>query len=313
MTLVDVAKPLGVFVLVVVVIVGGTAVVSLATGAGSSAPDSRTVQGQSPGQFAPDRVNPDVDPETGNLTVSADEGTKRVLVDTRHSNQFDRHELEPVVEALTAAGHDVDFQTATSTDQFGVSGYNATLQEYDALLVVFPTEAFTESERADIENFTENDGRVVVLGEPTQTRVGGGRGVSSERVSFGANEMTWDYGVRVGADALYNVDDDGNDNNFRSVDAEPATDDELTAGVEEITLDYAGYAVVNDSTDADVLYTAADGTRTLNSRRGGTFPVVVRNENVVFVADSDFVTAAEVYDADNEVFVSNLLEFLVSA
>ncbi|PSP75144.1 hypothetical protein BRC70_01860, partial [Halobacteriales archaeon QH_6_68_27] len=38
----------------------------------------------------------------------------------------------------------------------------------------------------------------------------------------------------------------------------------------------------------------------------------VRTDNMVFVADSDFVDQSEVYDADNEVFVSNMLNFLVS-
>lgn len=310
----ELLRPLGVFVLVVAVIVGGTAVAALATGSNPTpAPDSQQVQGQSPGQFQPDEVNPGVDPETGNLSVTAEAGNKDVLIDTQHANRFQRHELEPVVEALTAAGHDVDFTPSTREDSFGGSGdYNATLQAYDAVLVTFPTNDYTAAERTALREYTANDGRVVVLAEPTQLSVGSGLASSAERVTFGANDLTWEYGVRIGADALYNMDDDANDNNFRSVDAEPVADDELTAGVDEISFDYAGYALVNDSTDARVLYEAADGTRTLETRRGGTFPTVVRNENVVFVADSDFITTKELYDADNEVFVSNLLNFLVS-
>lgn len=311
----EVAKPLGVFVLVVVVVVAGTAVVSLAVESDSpSEPDSENVQGQSPAQFDPDRVNPDVDPETGDLTITDEEGHKRILVDNRHGNRLSRDEIGPVVEALTEAGHEVDFGASTGSSNFGTEDYNATLQQYDAVVVAFPTRSFTEGERLALQNFTENDGRVVVLAEPPQTVVSGaGFAATANRISFGADDMTWNYGVRAGVEALYNMDDDATDNNFRSINAEPADDDSnLTQGVEEISFDYAGYAVINDSTDAEVLFTASDGTRKLETRRAGTFPTVVRNDTMVFVTDSDFMTTSELYDADNEVFVSNLLNFLVS-
>lgn len=311
----EVAKPLGVFVLVVVVVVAGTAVVSLAVESDSpSEPDSENVQGQSPAQFDPDRVNPDVDPETGDLTITDEEGHKRILVDNRHGNRLSRDEIGPVVEALTEAGHEVDFGASTGSSNFGTEDYNATLQQYDAVVVAFPTRSFTEGERLALQNFTENDGRVVVLAEPPQTVVSGaGFAATANRISFGADDMTWNYGVRAGVEALYNMDDDATDNNFRSINAEPADDDSnLTQGVEEISFDYAGYAVINDSTDAEVLFTASDGTRKLETRRAGTFPTVVRNDTMVFVTDSDFMTTSELYDADNEVFVSNLMNFLVS-
>ena len=139
---VEIAKPLGVFALVIVVIVGGTAVASVALGPDTEPdPDSRNVQGQSPGQFQPDRVNPAVDPETGNLSVTDEAGHKRILIDSQHANRYERHDLEPVIEALSEAGHDVDYRPttdrdvdyrrATDTERFGRSGgrYNATLRK----------------------------------------------------------------------------------------------------------------------------------------------------------------------------------------
>jgi hypothetical protein len=310
----EVAKPLGVFILVIVVVVAGTAVVSLVVESDSpSEPDSESVQGQSPGQFEPDRVNPDVDPETGELTITDEEGHKRILVDNRHDNRLSRDEIGPVVEALTEAGHEVDFGGSTGSGNFGTDDYNTTLRKYDAVVVAFPTRSFTEGERLALRKFTENDGRVVVLAEPPQTVISGaGFAATANRLTFGADDTTWNYGVRTGVEALYNMDDDATDNNFRSIDAEPVADDNLTEGVEEISFDYAGYAVINDSTDAEVLFTASDGTRKLETRRTGPFPTVVRNDTMVFVADSDFITTSELYDADNEVFVSNLMNFLVS-
>jgi hypothetical protein len=308
----EIAKPLGVFALVIVVVLGGTAIVSLAAGSGSSSTaDGQNIDGQSPAQYQPDAVNAERDPETGNLSVSAPEGQKRILIDTAHSNRFSQDEIEPIIEALVEAGHEVDVGTGTSGG-FSTGGYNATLQQYDAVLVIAPEAGFAQGERIALQNYAAGDGRVVVLGEPTQPAVAEGSfGLTLATAQFGANEMAGDFGARMGAHLLYNLDDEHNDNNFMSINAEPTGDGMLTDGVETVTFDRSGYLVTTGD-DVETLYTAADGTRTLERDQTGEFPLVVRNESVVFVADSNFVQQSELYDADNEVFVSNLLEFMVS-
>ncbi|MEF8853131.1 MAG: DUF4350 domain-containing protein [Haloarculaceae archaeon] len=314
----DIAKPLGVFVAVIVVIVGGTAVAATAFGGGSpSVPDGQNVSGQSPGHYQPDAVNVEADPETGDIEVDAPEGEKKILIDTKHGTAVDGDSLEYVVEALTRAGHDVDIGAQTSSGSsdggFGsTSGYNATLQQYDAVLVINPTQGFTKAERAGLREYTEGDGRLVVLGEPTQLSGGGGLFSGPTTVSFGANDLTGQYGARMGAEGIYNMDDDRNDNWFKSVYAEPAGSGTLTEGVDAVTFENAGYLVTSEGSDAEVVYTAADGTKTLETRRNGSYATVVRNDNMVFVADTDFMNKNEVYDADNEVFISNLLAFMVS-
>jgi len=309
----ELAKPLGVFAVIIVVVLAGTAVLSLAGGGGSGAPDGQNIDGQSPPQFQPDEVNVDVDPENGNITVDADQGRKRVLIDTGHDNSFDRDELEPAVEALTAAGHEVDIGAGSGGSGFGSSDYNATLQEYDAVLTIFPRSGFSESERTALHKYTDGGGRLVVLGEPTQTAVeGGGLFASPTSVTVGATDLINSYGIALGSESLYSLDDETNENNFRSVYAEPVADDELTDGVERVTFHQSGYAVRQDGSDAQTLFTAIEGTRGVETRRTGTYRTVLRNDSMVYVADSDFITRSELYDADNEVFVSNLLDFLVS-
>jgi hypothetical protein len=314
MQLDEIAKPLGVFVVVILVALAGTAILSLVAG-GGSAPDGQNVQGQSPGQYQPDAVNEEPDPEEGNLSVGTPEGEKKILIDTGHSNRFEADELEPMVEALAEAGHEVDVGTGSQAGGggFGQTGYNETLQEYDALLVISPQAPFTEGERKAIDKYVGGGGRVVVLGEATQPSVSSGRfGLSLSQETFGANGMTENFGMRMGADVLYNLDDDATDNNFKQIYAETSSGGILTEEVDTINLDVSGYIVPVGDTDATVKYTAAEGTRALESDRTGEYPVVVRNEGVVFVADSEFVERSEVYDADNEVFVSNIMQFLVS-
>jgi hypothetical protein len=307
------ASPLrliAVFVVIVVVAVGGAAVVA-STGGGETTPDGANIDGQSPAQFQPDAVNHDDDPEEGEIEVDETDGRKRILVDISHSNQVSETELEPLVEAAYGAGHFVEFGA-----EDGRASYAETLSNYDGVLIVQPRGAFSESERNALQNYTDAGGRVVVLGEPTQIQAALGLFGVPSAASFGADNLTQAYGFQVGAEMLFNQGAEGNDNNFKSVNASPETNDELTDGVETVSFDRGGYVVVNqqheDADDIEVLYTAADGTKTLETRREGDYAMAVRNENLAFVADSSFIDQSEVYDADNEVFVGNLLTFLAS-
>ncbi|GGM41980.1 DUF4350 domain-containing protein [Haloarcula argentinensis] len=298
-----IVKPLAVFIVVLVVILGGTFLLAVASPGSSGPPDGQSIDGQSPSQYQPDAVNAPADPEEGEISVDADTSDKRILVDTSHGNQVSESELEPITEAVFEAGHTVEYGTS------GTASFADSLGQYDGVLIVQPLGSYSQAERDALQEYTEDGGRVVVLAEPTQTRLSTGFTQSTTTVSFGANNATERYGVRMGAEQLYNVDDEANDNNFKAIYASPSDDGELTDGVETITFDTAGYAVMNG--DAETKFTAAEGTRTLETRRTGTYATVVRNDNMVFVTDSTFISSSEIYDADNEVFVGNLLSFLL--
>ena len=298
-----IVKPLAVFIVVLVAILGGTFLLAVAGPGSSGPPDGESIDGQSPSQYQPEAVNAPVDPEDGEISVDTDGSDKRILVDTSHGNQVSESQLEPITEAVFEAGHTIEYGTS------GTGGFAESLGRYDGVLVVQPLGSFSPEEREALREYTEDGGRVVVLAEPTQSRLSTGFTQSTTTVSFGANNATEQYGVRMGAEQLYNVDDTANDNNFKAIYASPSGDGELTDGVETITFDTAGYAVVNG--DVETTFTAAEGTRTLETRRTGTYPTVVRNENMVFVTDASFISSSEAYDADNEVFIGNLLSFLL--
>lgn len=298
---------LGVFFLVVLVVLAGS------VGVATVAPDARgpfdgeSIDGQSPAQYQPDQLEGDVDPETGEVRVDTQTEDRRILVDTQHDNQFAERDIEPLAEAAFAAGHRITIQDDDADD------YDELLSEYDALLVVQPTDGFTPSQVRAVRNFTDAGGRVVVLAEPPTVSIGGGLIVTTiDTVSFGATNLTAQYGTLVGSEALYNLDDSRTDNNFKSIYASPTGDDSLTEGVETVSFDSSGYLVRQEGSDATTIATAAEGTRTTDTRRNGTYATAVRNGNLTVVADSSFIKRSELYDVDNEVFVGNLLEFLAT-
>lgn len=297
---------LATYIVVLAVLVGGVALLGVVIGGTAGTPDGIGIAGQSPAQFQPDRVNSEIDPERGKIVV--DGGNATLLVDTDHANQFERSELELAFEAVFRAGHEVRFSENAPSDQ----GYNETLAGTSGYLVVQPTEGFSDDERAVLRNYTAAGAHVVVLAEPTQSRVSSGLFGGATTVSFGANDFVGEHGIKMGAEALFNIDDSANDNNFKSIYSSPRGDDPLTDGAETVTFDAGGYVAVRRTSDAEVVYQSVPGTRTLDSRRAGQYPTVARTENLVFVADTTLLERSEVYDADNEAFVGNLLSFLAA-
>ena len=307
-------KPLAVFILVIVVILAGTAVIGLLSGT-SGTPDGQRIDGQSPSQFQPSNLNQGIDPESGSLSIESGTSTVggstsssggSILVDLRHSNTVTQAELEPIESAMFSAGHSFEYDT-------GQDPLDETLDGHDGYLIVQPTEGFSESEREAVTEFTASGGRVVILGEPTQPRVtsSGFFGTSTAIVSFGADKLLDEYGISIGPESLYNTADESNDNGFKSIYTSPVRGNQLTEGVETVSFDRGGYAVTREDSRATTVFTAVDDTKTLETRRTGTYPTVVRNDDMVFVADSTFIKPIELYDTDNEVFVSNLMQFLL--
>lgn len=320
----DVLKPLGVFVLVIALIVGGAFLIPAVFGGDTGeAGDADEYSDQSPRQYQPDNAVPELADEAGELALDADADEKRILIDESHQNQYARSDLEPVVDVLVRNGHTVDFGAGAGGGTSGGSagggfgavdaGFNSTLQDYDAVIVVQPTAEFTDSAVAGMRTYAEAGGRVLVLGEPTRTRAAGdGLVAQPTQVSTRAEQLAGEFGMRIGSDTLYNVDDERNDNNYRSIYAEATGDASLTDGTEQVNFDTAAPITTIEGSDAEPVLRAVEGTRTLSTRRTGDYAVAARNDNVTVVGDSSFVSPSELYDADNERLTSNLLSFLVT-
>ncbi|WP_459192501.1 DUF4350 domain-containing protein [Halosimplex sp. J119] len=308
----EVLKPLGVFVLVIAVVLAGTAVAATLSGSGSAGPaDGEDIEGQSPNQYQPENAIETSAPDDGEISVDAGGEDKRILVDNGHGNQFSQSELEPLVQALSQAGHEVDVGASGGNGGFGGGGYNATLQRYDAVLIVQPTGSYSEGEVAGLKAYAEGGGRIVALGEPPQLQVSTGLTSQITEVRFGGQDLAEEFGLRMGTEGVYNIDDDRNDNNYESIIASPDGDSSLTEDVDNVTFDSAGTVVqINDQ--ADVRLRALPGSKTLDRRIEGEHPVAAQNGNFVLVGDTSFLKSSERYDMDNEQFISNLLEFLVS-
>ncbi|WP_336034257.1 DUF4350 domain-containing protein [Halobacterium yunchengense] len=306
----DVARAVGVVAVVAAVVVAaayaGGAVLSAPSGVGD-APDAPAYD---TGALATGPVEDD-----GEVTAPSGGESKTVVFDVSHGNDVSENDVQPVVDALVAAGHEVRFYAGSESSfgaSQGASPFNETLRGADALVVVSPSTAYTDAESDGVEAFADAGGRVLLAANPpataaTETTVSL-PGLSTESAASAAGQpanLAARFDVTFGAGYLYDMGENGN--NFQRVYA-GGDGGGVAEGVERAVL-----------LDATPLRTGPDASAVLSAeaassetREDGTYAVAARNGNVLAVGDADVLTAGVATDGDNDAFVSNVAAFLVS-
>ncbi|MFB6202608.1 MAG: hypothetical protein ABEI98_11445 [Halorhabdus sp.] len=302
------ARYLGVFVFVVVLVLAAAAVGPAVLGSSSGT----SVSGQSPAQYQPSNLRLDTVEETGSITVDGPDETKTVAIDLTHGNRITRDQLTPLVSALVEAGHEVHFVGGESSMSMGrASGFNATLRNVDAYVVAAPNRPVTATQLRGLKAYAEGDGRVLVLEDTPRSGVAGsgtvvsyGRdGVASQAARLGST-----FGVSFGTSYLYDMAD--SDTNFKAVRATPVESGGLLDGVDTVV--FREPVPVRISDDATPLLQTADTAALESTRKQGAYTVLARSGNVVAVGDTTFLSPGSHREADNEVLIGNLATFLVS-
>lgn len=297
----DAAKRLGLFVLVVAVIVAGTAVV------GSMRTTSTTDLGvEAPSQFQPGSALATVAPGEGTVDVEAEATGKTVLIDRSHGNGFAPGEIGAFVAALVENGYTVEFYG--SVDRPG-QDLNESLRGADAFVVINPTRQFAEEEVRGVRSFADGGGRVLLMGDPSTIRIVGLLG-STQSVDHDPTDLASPFGVSFGGGYLYNMNTERRANNYQSIHAVPVSEGSLAEGVDRVVMRDA--APIRTGAGATAVMAGAEGTALSTTRETGTYAVVARSGNVTAVGDTSFLDESSAHDADNEVLIANLIEFLVT-
>lgn len=287
----------GAFVLIVAVVLGGTAI----AGTMSTTPthDVPAVENE---QFQPQSILPSETSETGSIEMSSDAEGKTILVDAGHENRISDSKLHPLVSTLVENGHEVVFFDRQDRE------LNASLRKADAFVVMNPRQRYSDEQVAGIEKFEDAGGRVLLMSDPAQTRIGGSFFmVSVEQVGAKDTALSSPFGVAFNPGYVYNMQE--NANNFKSVYAEASGNGDLADGVDRVVFREAAPVATGNG---GVVLTGLDGTTLSTTRKTGSYAVAVRNGDVAAVGDTDFLAPENAYVADNDVFIGNLADFLVS-
>ena len=302
------------FVATIGVVVAGAAVAGFATSDG--APPAEEIENDH--YLDEDLVN-DRTPGEADVTMSSTEPPRTVLVDPGGAaaaplgllgggSVVAERDIRPLANALIENGHEVRVyapggappQVPQEPTQGPAPGpepesqLGSELDDADAFLT-FGAD-YSDAERDDIEAFADGGGAVVSMADPDE-----------EFGAPGSSALDSRLGVSNEPGYVYNLEE--NDLNYQRVYAEPASDSELTDGVDRVVFPTATPVGATAGTD---VFRPIDGAELSTTRAPTDQPLVVRDDNVIKIGNSAFLSPENAQRADNDVFIGNLADVLVT-
>ena len=271
---------------------GGPATIDADTDANTSAP---------PPEYEPDAVVAEPLESTGTVTVpeslrAGDGDGKTIIIDS--SSRVEREDIQPLVVALVRAGHEVRFREQT---------LQQSLEGADAYLRIDPGVETSPRDVEAVREFTDEGGRVLLIGEPNRIRIS--QSAFSASITTRRTRMTSlasEYGIVFGTRYLY--DTTTNDGNFKNVLAEP-TDASDAPSLDRVAL-YTATRV--QARGGQVILRTPASTKLSNAGEAERYPVAIRKGNVLALGDKTLLESGRHNVADNDAFISYVLAFTLS-
>ena len=305
------------FVVTFATVVSGAAVAGLVGGDGvAPAPeienahytDADLVNDRAPGE-ATIEMSSDVPTQTvvfdPGVDPSADQPVGPLALLGFGGPEVTARNVRPLANVLLENGHEVRVytpessrtapQTAGPSAGDEPSPLGKELEDADAF-VTFRSD-YSAAALDDIESFRESGGHLIVATEP-----------SAGFDAPGAAALDGRLGTTSGPGYVYNMVE--NDLNYQRVYAEATGDASLTEGVDRAVFPSAT-PVGTPAGGADVLR-PIEGSELSTTRAPTDAPLLVRNDEVVMIGDSDFLSPDNARRADNDALIGNLADFLVT-
>ncbi len=264
---------------------------------------------QGSGYDAPPSVNlpfgqidtPSVQPRTSESLPTGQLRQGLLVVDAQHANTFRERELVSFTSRVAARGFDVEFlgnfniRLDPTQAQLRYQQLADKLRRADSFAVILPRAAYSESEAALVEEFVQKGGKLLLISDPGRTQV--------------INALAKRFGVDFQTDYLYNSSE--NDANFKRIFIRDFQPDQLTAGLESITLDYAGTV---QSAGGGLAFASAGTRSSVLDRVEDLSPMVWGDSrNVLAIADFTFLVPSNDSLLDNGRLVSNIADFVTDS
>ena len=224
-----------------------------------------------------------------------------LIVDGLHANSFTKQELVGFASRVADRGFDVEYigefnirlDPSQARQRYQLLAEK--LRRADSLAVILPRFEFTEAEALLVERFVQKGGKLLLISDPGRM----------QRIDSLAKR----FGVDFQTDYLYNTTE--NDANFKRIFIRDFQPDQLTAGVEAITLEYAGSV---QSTGGGLAF-VSPGTKSSLLDQVGDFSTMVWGDtrNVLAIADFTFLVPTNDSLLDNGRLASNIADFLTDS
>ncbi len=224
-----------------------------------------------------------------------------MVVDAQHGNSFTERELVAFVSRVADRGFEVeilgDFTPIVDPSQFQarVSQLSEKLRQADSYVVILPQLGFSPAEAALVERFVNRGGKLLLVSDPSR--------------AHNINALAMRFGVDFQPDYLYDTLD--NDANYKRIFIRDFQPDQLTAGVESITLELAGSV---QSPGGGLAFTGPGTKSSLLDAADTLTPMAWGNDrNVLALADFTFMVGGHESLLDNGRLLSNIADFLTDS
>lgn len=236
------------------------------------------------------------------------EGAGAVIFDLSHRNNTSINDLTPLRERVVKRGVElIDFDASTGFDE-------SALRRATALVIVSPTEEYSESEREAIRDFADDGGRVLLAADPTRTAElvidDLYEAFFPESAIPAINSVANDFGIVYVDDYIYNIKN--NEGNYRNVIFRDfAEENSLTDGLLRMIV-FAAHSLLGDGTPMAI----GDKNTFSPVRTGETnlSPIMLSEDGqLLALGDVTFLTPPFHTMADNDRFLSNIADWLGTA
>ena len=209
-----------------------------------------------------------------------------MLVDTLHDNAFREAEIITLSSRVANRGYDVEFVGSDLEEK---------LRRADSFLVILPRAAYSEAEAALVERFVGKGGKLLLVSDPTRPQQ--------------INSLAERFGLNFQPDYLYNVKE--YDLNFQNIIVREFQPDELTTGLDAISLYTAGSI---RSSGPGLVFTDANTRSSVVETIEGLCAIAWGDSrNVLAIADFTFMVPPYNSLLDNDRLVSNIADYITSS
>ncbi|HXV99457.1 MAG TPA: hypothetical protein VEC93_13625, partial [Anaerolineae bacterium] len=229
-----------------------------------------------------------------------------VVVDYTHSNALYIEELNVLFSKMVSRGFSYEIILSPATEEVSVaedsaetnSGLADKLRYAQSLILPLPRIEYTDEEIAEIKNFVDKGGRVLIIGDPTRTVV-----------VEALNSIAASFGVIYANDYLYSLEN--NDNNYRNVAYTNFKESPLTQGLDQDSkVIFYGGGSINAPGHEIIL---GDETTHSSISEGGRImaaAALTADDKVLALGDLTFL--GEPYSAaeSNGILINNIAAFL---
>jgi hypothetical protein len=206
-----------------------------------------------------------------------------LLVDTAHSNSFEKGEIVTLLSRVADQGYDIEFVPSSLEEK---------LRGADSLAVILPRDPYSREEAGLVERFVQKGGKLLLIADPTRRH--------------DINSLARQFGLDFQPDYLFNQVE--YDLNFRDIFIRDFQADDLTRGLREIVLYTAGSI---RSSGPGLAITDQNTRSSMVERVEPFYPIAMGSEGkVLAIFDLTFMIPPQDSLSDNGQLVSNLADFL---